>query len=106
MREGIRMTSRALTFATGLFIAGLVGSAVAAVPDASPFTWSAPLPVAARIELPDAPPPPGRATARPFVRADILLATEPRVSAPCPDHAKRLLQAASQKSARSSSQVL
>ena len=85
------MTSRVFTFSTVLFVAGVVGSAVAAVPDASPFTWSAPLPVAASLELPDVPPPPGRATTRTLVgAADIVRATEPRVSGGCPDRGRRV----------------
>ncbi len=85
------MTSRVLTFATGLFVAGLVGSAIAAVPDPSPFSWSVPLSIAStRVELPDVPPPPSRRTTGGKARADIVLMTQPRLSDPCPDRAKRL----------------
>lgn len=87
------MTRHMVTLATGLFAAGLVGSAIAAVPDPSPFSWAPPA-AAQELDLPDLPPPPGRKVAPPAApRADIVLLAEPRMAAPCPDKVKRLPRA-------------
>jgi hypothetical protein len=90
------MTRHALTFAVGMLVAGLVGTAMAAVPDSSPFAWpAAPAASADAIDLPPVPPPPGRKTDRaPRVvgtpRADIVLRAAPATVAPCPDKTDRL----------------
>ncbi len=83
------MTSRVLTFGAGVLVTGLVGSAMAAVPDPSPFTWPRPVPDSAEVVLPDAPPPPRSQTTRDRAGTDIVLATQPRVSAPCADPPSR-----------------
>lgn len=88
------MKSEALVFAAGLSVAGFIGSAMAAVPDPSPFIWSAPLSVVAEVELPDVPPPPSPRATRGAAGADIVLVTPPRVSVPCPDRAMRVRAAA------------
>lgn len=89
------MKRHVLTLTACLFAAGLVGSAFAAVPDPSPFSWSPPLTATAQeVDLPDAPPPPGRKVTPPAApRADIVLLAEPRMAAPCPDKVKRVPRA-------------
>lgn len=88
------MTRHMVTLATGLFATGLVGSAIAAVPDPSPFSWAPPAQTAQDVDLPDVPPPPARKVVPPLApRADIVLLAEPRTAAPCPDKIKRVPRA-------------
>ena len=89
------MRRHALTFTVGMFVAGLVGTAIAAVPDPSPLGWpAAGTKTADHIELPAVPPPPGRTNMAPRVvrhpRADIVLRANPTTNVPCPDKVKRL----------------
>lgn len=84
------MRRHLLMLTAALFAAGLVGTALAAVPDPSPFSWSPPPAAANDVDLPRVPPPPVRKVLAPAPpRADIVLQAEPRLAAPCPDRLKR-----------------
>jgi hypothetical protein len=89
------MTRHVVMLATGLCAASLVGSAMAAVPDPSLFSWPTTLAAPALdIDLPAVPPPPVRKAdpAPPVVatpRADIMLRAAPATTAPCPAFALR-----------------
>lgn len=89
------MTRYLVTLATGLCAASLVGSAMAAVPDPSLFSWPPTLVAPALdIDLPPVPPPPVRKAdpAPPVVvtpRGDRVLRAAPVTMTPCPASALR-----------------
>lgn len=73
------MKARMLTVTTALFVAALVGTAFAAVPDPLPLTWSE---SSVSFVLPDVPPPP---RPKPTSTIGVWMARQPdvRASSPC-----------------------
>lgn len=77
--------SRRSLLVAGLFTASLVGSAVAAVPESSPFTLPT---LTASLDLPAVPPPPPRVLPQvprvPTSGTDLLQRALTRTVKPCP----------------------